>query len=215
MVKRWKKTLNIVCFVSVSSLSHSLANILNTFCIFSSKLLRWNLRSYLYSVRVWMPWLITWLGYLPNIRLGARRGGWSPRCRHMGGIDKSVPSKKWMSLVKPLSRRQASLIMQLRTGQIGLNKHLHRIRRSDTPYCPNCNENAVETIHHFLFDCARYRSEWSILHRKLRRRSHNLSYLLSHPAATLPLLKYVHSTGRLKQTFGALCSENQLSANTS
>ena len=148
-------------------------------------------------------------------RRWARRWKTSPRCRHMGGIDKSVPSKKWMSLVKPLSRRQASLIMQLRTGQIGLNKHLHRIRRSDTPYCPNCNENAVETIHHFLFDCARYRSERSILHRKLRRRSHNLSYLLSHPAATLPLLKYVHSTGRLKQTFGALCSENQLSANTS
>ena len=48
--------------LSVSSLSHSLANILNTFCIFSSKLLRWNLRSYLYGlygVRVWMPWLIT------------------------------------------------------------------------------------------------------------------------------------------------------------
>ena len=31
---------------------------------------------------------------------------------------------------------------------------------------------------------------------------------------SLPLLKYVHSTGRLKQTFGALCSENQLAADT-
>lgn len=138
----------------------------------------------------------------------------SPHCCHMGGIDKLVPSKKWMMLVKPLSQCQASLIMQLCTGQIGLNKHLYWICCSETPYCPSCNKNATESIHHFLFNCICYCHEWSILHQKLWWCSHNMSYLLSHPAATLPLLKYVHLTGRLKQTFGTLCSENQLTADT-
>ena len=56
----------------------------------------------------------------------------SPHCCHMGGIDKSVSLKKWMMLVKPLSQHQASLIMQLCTGQIVLNKHLHWIHCSET-----------------------------------------------------------------------------------
>ena len=136
----------------------------------------------------------------------------SPHCCHMGGIDKLVPSKKWMLVVKPLPHQQAALIMQLHTGHIRLNKHLHQIHHSDTPYCPSCDENAIELTHHFLFDCVCYHHEHSILQRKLCCQSHNMSYLLSHPAATLPLLKFVHSTGCLKQTFGALCSEDQLTA---
>ena len=132
----------------------------------------------------------------------------------MGGIDKSVLSKNWMKLINPLSQKQASIIMQLHTGHIGLNKHLHHIKCSDTPYCPNCDENAFEDTHHFLFDCIGYQHECSILHRNFRH-LHDLSYLLINPAATLPLLKYIHSTGHLKQTFGAVCSDDQLTADTS
>ena len=147
-------------------------------------------------------------------RRWAHRWKTSPRCHHMSGIDKSVLSKKWMKLVKPLSHKQTSIIMQLRTGHIGLNKHLHRIKRSDSPHCPNCDENAIETIHHFLFDCTRYRRERSILHRKLRRHTYDISHLLTHPAATLPLLKYIHATGHLKQMFGTICQDDQNIADT-
>ena len=135
----------------------------------------------------------------------------SPHYWHLGGID-TVPSKNWMKLINPLSHKQASIIMQLRTGHIGLNKHLHHIKCSNTLYCPNCDENTIEDTHHFLFTCSGYRHKCSILHRKLRRHSHDLSYLLPNPAATLPLLQYIHSTGWLKQTFGAVCSNNQLAA---
>ena len=124
-------------------------------------------------------------------RLWARHWKTSPRCHHMSGIDKSVLSKKWMKLVKPLSCKQTSIIMQLRTGHIVLNKHLHQIKRSDSPHCPNCDENAIETIHHFLFDCTRYHRERSILHRKLRWRTYDISHLLqrlSHCSNTSTLL---------------------------
>ena len=49
----------------------------------------------------------------------------SSRYRHMGRIDKSILSKKWMKLMKSLSHKQASIVMQLHTGHIGLNKCLH------------------------------------------------------------------------------------------
>ena len=80
----------------------------------------------------------------------------SPHYCHLGGIDKSVPSKNWMKIINPLSHNQASIIMQLHTGHIGLNKHLHHIKCSNTLYCPNCDENAIEDRHHFLFVCTGY-----------------------------------------------------------
>ena len=41
-----------------------------------------------------------------------------------------------------------------------------------------------------------------MLQRKLRRNAGSLSFLLSSPVAVLPLLKYVHATGRFKSFFG-------------
>lgn len=63
---------------------------------------------------------------------------------------------EWMKLIKPLMQKQAAIVMQLCTRHIGLNKHLHHIKCLDSPHCPNCDKNAVETVHHFLFDCTQY-----------------------------------------------------------
>ena len=41
------------------------------------------------------------------------------------------------------------------TGHIGLNKHLHRINRSDTPNCPNCIDTE-ETVAHYIGQCPPY-----------------------------------------------------------
>ena len=41
------------------------------------------------------------------------------------------------------------------TGNIGLNKHLHRINRSDTPNCPNCIDTE-ETVAHYIGQCPAY-----------------------------------------------------------
>ena len=136
----------------------------------------------------------------------ARQWKTSPRYHQMRALDKTTPSKKWLKLVSSLSRSQASIILQLRTGRIGLNKFLHRIKRADTPLCPSCNDNSIETINHFLFECRHYRHERHILQNELRRNASNASYLLSNPAATLHLLKYIHTTGRLKKTIGAVYS---------
>ena len=38
---------------------------------------------------------------------------------------------------------------------IGLNKHLHRINRSDTSNCPNCTDTE-ETVAHYIGQCPAY-----------------------------------------------------------
>jgi ribonuclease HI len=131
-----------------------------------------------------------------------RRWKSSPRESLLKTIDNTAPSKKYLRLIRDLDRRQASLLFQLRSGHIGLNHHLFRIRRSETPSCPHCRGITVETVKHFLLDCPQYVRERHELRVKLRRNSDSLSFLLSSPVAILPLLKYVHSTGRFKSFFG-------------
>src|SRR6202040_3108317 len=125
-----------------------------------------------------------------------------PRESLLKTIDNTAPSKKYLRIIRDLDRRQASMLFQLRSGHAGLNHHLFCIRRSESPSCPHCCGITVETVKHFLLDCPQYVWERHELCVKLRRNSDSLSFLLSSPIAILPLLKYVHSTGRFKSCFG-------------
>ena len=117
-------------------------------------------------------------------------------------IDNSAPSKKYLQLIAGLDRRQASLLFQLRSGHIALNQHLFRICKAESPACPQCQGITVETVRHYLLDCPFYRNKQHSLQRKLHCNTGSLSFLLSSPIAVMPLLKYVHTTGRFKSFFG-------------
>ena len=136
-----------------------------------------------------------------------RRWKLSPRQATHKSIDNSAPSKKYLWLVKNLERSQASILFQLCTGHIGLNQHLFCIRRSETPSCPHCQGITVETVKHFLLDCPHYARERHELCTKLRRNADSLPFLLNNSTAILPLLKYVHATGRFKSFFSKDLSE--------
>ena len=110
-------------------------------------------------------------------------------------IDNSAPSKKCLRLICDLDRWQASILFQLRTEHIGLNLHLFRIRKAESPACPLCQGLTVESVKHFLLDCPHYRQQHHILQRMLRRNAGSLSFLLSCPVAVKPLLKFDQSTG--------------------
>src|SRR5260221_5887276 len=73
----------------------------------------------------------------------------SKRFRRIGAIDPTLPLKKFILATCNLSRNQTSLMAQLRTGHIPLNQHLHRINRSDTPYCRHC-PGSTEDVPHIL-----------------------------------------------------------------
>ena len=123
----------------------------------------------------------------------------SPRYAVLHPIDKSAPSKKFLRLVKGLDQRQASLLSQLRTGHIGLNRHLFQIRKVESPVCMHCRGITVETVKHVLLDCPFYRRERHVLQLKLRRNASSIPFLLSSPDAVKHLLTFIHSTGRLKE----------------
>ena len=124
----------------------------------------------------------------------------SPQMHQISGIDSSMLSRKWIKLVNLLTRKQAVMLIQLRSGHIALNKHLHHICHATSPLCPNCDEDGEETVQHFLLTCTGYWRECFLLHQKLRRHSLDISFLLSNSKAAIPLLKYVSVTGRLKHT---------------
>jgi hypothetical protein len=60
-----------------------------------------------------------------------------------------------------LSKRQASVLAQLRTGMTPLSGYLHNIKAVETNLC-ECSE-AVESREHFVFRCARWSEQREIL----------------------------------------------------
>ena len=81
---------------------------------------------------------------------------------------------------------------------MGLNQHLFRIRKSESPSCPLCQGITVKTIRHFLLECPHYARKRHKLRLKLQHNTRSLSFLLNSPVAVLPVLKFVHSTGHFK-----------------
>jgi ribonuclease HI len=125
----------------------------------------------------------------------------SPRYARISAIDTSLPSTKFLELVDGCTRSQASLLMQLRTGRIALNRHLYKLSKIATPQCPHC-PHEEETVRHVLFDCPSYRSARAQLRRSLRRRAHDLGFILSDRSARKPLFAFIHATGRFRNIYG-------------
>ena len=99
----------------------------------------------------------------------------SPRVNILKSINNTTPSKKYLCLILGLDHRQASLLFQLHSGHIGLNQHLFRICKSDTPICPNCQGITIESVKNFLIDCPFYLCKRHALHMKLRHNTSSLS----------------------------------------
>lgn len=133
----------------------------------------------------------------------------SPCYQRTWTINKSTPSKYWPKLVANLLWAQASLIFQLHSRHIGINKYPHCIKHIASPICTNCNNGSVKTIQYFLFECTKYSQGRHTLHRSLQHHALNPAYLLFNPDMMLLVLKYIHATRHLEKTFGEVHSGAQ------
>ena len=79
----------------------------------------------------------------------------SPQWRKLRHVDPSMLSKRYRMIADSLPRKNASLLIQLRTGHAPLNQHLFNTKCADTPICPAC-QDAHETVHHYLLSCPVY-----------------------------------------------------------
>lgn len=115
------------------------------------------------------------------------------RAKHMSKFDRSPPGKRTLQFYANLPRRSCSILTQLRTGHIGLNRFLFRINAVTSPLCALCR--TPETVDHFILHCRRFTKERHVL-RKTLKKSLNLHMLLGKPKHVTKLLRYVHSTER-------------------
>jgi ribonuclease HI/endonuclease/exonuclease/phosphatase family metal-dependent hydrolase len=122
----------------------------------------------------------------------------SKRFRRMRYIDGTMPSEKYLKLVDGLTRYQASLFIQLRTGHAPLHDHLFRMKQVDSPLCPAC-ERARETVHHYLLLCPAFTEQRTRLLAGGRGEMRMIGRLLSKARFTTRVVRYLAETGR----FGA------------
>jgi hypothetical protein len=140
--------------------------------------------------------------YLKNLKTTwHQRWKTSPCYSRTTKIDASFPFTKYEKATTGLTRAQTSILVQLRSGHIGLNKHLARLKTADSPLCPSCNLSE-ESVHHLLFECPAYQNERFLLRQKLGRKAASLKYLLNHKTGIQEVLKFIGRTKRLCKNFG-------------
>ena len=110
-----------------------------------------------------------------------------------------MPSNKFQRLITGFNRLQASILTQLRVGHIPLNAYLHRIKQVASPNCLKCGVGS-ETVHHFLFNCQAWRSEWWAMGKALWCKAKSLPHILNHREGAEELLRFIGRTEWFKAT---------------
>lgn len=128
------------------------------------------------------------------------------KSRRYGRIERfgeSLPSKRYLDGTLRLTRKQSSLLYQLRTGHVPLAKHLARINKADSPSCPGCG-HTQETVQHYLLQCPNYRQARQRMIRDGGIDATSLTSLLSDPSLYKHLFRFITSSGRLANVFGTV-----------
>lgn len=107
-------------------------------------------------------------------------------------IDKAAPSQDVYKLYRGLTRRQCSMLTQLRSGHVALNAYLARIKAVDSPLCPACL--IPETPAHYIFTCRRYTTARDALRRAVGGPL-SLRTTIGNVKARAAVLEYVKATG--------------------
>ncbi|RDX44758.1 hypothetical protein OH76DRAFT_1328629, partial [Lentinus brumalis] len=83
----------------------------------------------------------------------------------------------------------------LRSGHVGLNRFLSRIRAVDSPLCSVCH--VPETVPHYLLTCRRFIQARHAL-RQAVEGPLSLRSTIGNPKARTAVLEYVDATGRFQ-----------------
>ena len=137
-------------------------------------------------------------------RKWATRWNTSERRQRMAQFDISFPFNLFRKNSYRLSRNQASLMLQLRSGHIPLNKYLSKIGKIETDLCEACldrenDHQYKEMVNHFIFECSAYEEERNNLRRIIKQRHFNFTDMMASTDNMRHLAEYVKSTGRLKK----------------
>lgn len=121
----------------------------------------------------------------------------SPRYRRMRESCDRLSPRQLRRLLLSRRRDEMSTIVQLCTGHVPLDKHLHRINRSPSPICQRCGR-APESTRHYILECDGYTQQRHSLRVRLGRGSDRLRIILSTANGHQQLVRYVATTRRLE-----------------
>ena len=95
--------------------------------------------------------------------------------KHLKKIDAALPGRHTRTLYDALGRREANVLVQLRTGMVRLNGYLHDIGAAESDQCA-CG------VEHFLFNCSLWETYRERLLEQTETRRGSLSYYLGGKA---------------------------------
>jgi hypothetical protein len=97
--------------------------------------------------------------------------------QHLQRIDTALPRPHIRRIYNSLKRKQANILVQLRTGIARLNGYLYRIGVVETDKC--LYRQTTEIVKHFLLYYSKWEAQREQLIQRLETKSGILSYLLS------------------------------------
>lgn len=118
----------------------------------------------------------------------------SPRHALASKFKADNPSHSNANDILKIPKQHTTTYIRLRTGHLGLNKHLHRIRKVDSPSC-KCGA-PQETVVHYLTVCPCYNRARHVLRNTLGQNAMHVPYLLSNKNARPHLMQFVTATKR-------------------
>lgn len=118
----------------------------------------------------------------------------SPRITRATKFNAHSPSHTLANHILRIPKPHTTAYIRLRTGHIGLNKHLHRIKKTESPSC-KCGA-PQETVEHYLTVCPCYNRARHVLRNSLGQKATLVPYLLTNQEARMHLMKFVKSTKR-------------------
>jgi zinc-binding in reverse transcriptase len=120
------------------------------------------------------------------------------RVHRLRAIDPSMPSSAIDKITKHLHRRHTAWLIQMCTGHVPLNRHLHRIGKANSLKCPVCKEKD-ETVHHFLIECKAYAAQRKEMERKLKCDARSMRTLLLNSLTIPTVFKFISQTGHFRE----------------
>src|SRR5436305_1421569 len=158
-------------------------------------------------MRIWIEGDARWRVYVGRRAAASTMYYLAREYKSILGVDAALPGKHTRRLYDQLSRKEASVLAQLRTGMARLNAYLHRIKVAATDQCA-CGQ-ARETVEHFLFRCRQWTAHRTEMLQCTDTHRGNISFYLGGKSPLddqkwTPNLEAVRTTIRFAITTGRL-----------
>ena len=124
----------------------------------------------------------------------------SPHHALLKKTDPTVVSTKYLNLITGIPRKHTSIPTQLCTGHAPLAKHLHHIRKTNSPTCPACHQNE-EMVEHLILHCTAHRAARQVLHHNTGGTAIDITKLFTTPKTLCTFFHFIAATNRFHNTF--------------